>query len=87
MKQPCTRGLRSVIRVRKEDAAFLYFVLEAQEGITSYRTLEHPGDAHFRDLELLTPNDFIFETMECLKVFKGTFTILSTEIPEFSELN
>jgi hypothetical protein len=51
-------ALRRVIRVRKEDSAFVYFILESYEGIASYSTLPFaPGDAH-RDLELQIPRDF-----------------------------
>ena len=40
------------IRVKKEDSVFVYWVLEAHEGVVSYSTLPHvQGDAH-RDLEL-----------------------------------
>lgn len=54
------------IRVRKEDSAFVYFILESYEGITSYSTLEFKtGDAH-RDLELRIPPDFIDEVDELL---------------------
>ena len=59
--------MRSVfknIRVRKEDSAYVYFILESQEGITSYSTLDHkPGD-RFRDLELRIPPDFVAEVEE-----------------------
>ncbi len=49
------------IRVRKEDAAFVYFILESHEGLASYSTLPHqPGDAH-RDLELRITPDFLEE--------------------------
>jgi len=64
------RGMRSVvkkIRVRKQDSAFLYFILEASEGITSYSTLHHkPGDP-YRDLELRIPPDFVAEVEDLLK--------------------
>ncbi len=62
--------MRSVfrkIRVRKQDSAFVYFILEASEGITSYSTLEHkPGDLH-RDLELRIPPDFVDDVDGLLK--------------------
>ena len=58
---------KKVIRVRKEDSAFVYFILESHEGITSYSTLEFkPGDA-YRDLELRIPPDFLEETEEVLR--------------------
>lgn len=49
------------IRVRKEESAFVYFILESHEGIVSYSTLDFArGDLH-RDLELRIPPDFVEE--------------------------
>ncbi len=46
------------LRVRKEDSAYLYCLLESYEGICSYSTVDYrPGDAH-RDLELTIPIGF-----------------------------
>jgi hypothetical protein len=51
-------SIQRKIRVRKEDSAFVYFVLEAHEGVTAYSTLDFkPGDPH-RDLMLFVPPDF-----------------------------
>jgi len=55
------------IRVRKEDSAYVYFILESYEGIASYSTLAHrPEDPH-RDLELRIPPDFLTEVDELLR--------------------
>ena len=55
------------IRVKKQDSAFVYFILESYEGITSYSTLDHrPEDPH-RDLELRIPPDFLAEVEELLR--------------------
>jgi hypothetical protein len=55
------------VRVRKEDSAFIYFILESYEGITSYSTLDSKqGDAH-RDLELRIPPDFVEEVRSLLQ--------------------
>ncbi|MEK6704902.1 MAG: hypothetical protein AABZ06_03865 [Bdellovibrionota bacterium] len=60
------KSIRKVIRVRTEDSAFVYFILESYEGITSYSTLDfQPGDP-YRDLELRIPPDFIEETRNML---------------------
>ena len=54
------------IRVKKEDSAYVYFILESYEGITSYSTLPfQQGDA-FRDLELRIPPDFVAEVEDLL---------------------
>lgn len=61
--------LKRTIRVRKEDSAFVYFILESHEGIVSYSTLSHqPGDAH-RELELQIPPAFIDEVDQVLRSF------------------
>lgn len=41
-----------IIRLNKEDSAFFYFQLEANDGICFYSTLEHPHHAQYRDIEL-----------------------------------
>lgn len=59
--------LKKVIRVRKEDSAFVYNVLESHEGIAFYSTLDSaPGDAH-RDIELSVPLDFVEELKQVLQ--------------------
>ena len=62
--------LRSVfrrIRVRKEESAYIYFILEAQEGIVAYSTLPHETGSPFRELELQIPPDFVSEVEELLE--------------------
>lgn len=61
-----TISVKKVIRVKKEDSAFVYFIFESYEGIASYSTLDSkPGDA-YRDLELRIPPDFVEEVDELL---------------------
>jgi hypothetical protein len=55
------------IRVRKEDSAYVYCILESHEGITSYSTLDHQAGDPFRDLELQIPFDFVDEVNRVLK--------------------
>ena len=60
-------AIKKIIRVRKEDSAFVYFILESYEGITSYSTLDsRPGELH-RDIELSIPPDFLGETQRLLE--------------------
>lgn len=64
---PETRSLRRKIRVRKEDSAFVYCVLESHEGIAAYSTLDFkPGDPH-RDLMVFVPPGFVEEADAVLK--------------------
>lgn len=57
------------IRLRKEDTAFVYFILESHEGLVSYSTLPHEVGSPFRDLELRIPPDFVREVEEILSDF------------------
>jgi hypothetical protein len=50
-----------IIRVNKEDSAYFYFQLEANDGICFYSTLDYPLHAQYRDIDLkgdlkLVPN-------------------------------
>jgi len=44
--------LRLVVRVSKEDSAFLYFTMEANEGLCFYSTLEESQGLPHRDVEI-----------------------------------
>ncbi len=59
-------SIKREIRVRKEDSAFVYFILESYEGITSYSTLEFQKGDPYRDLELRIPPDFLNEVNDLL---------------------
>jgi hypothetical protein len=41
-----------VIRLNKEDSAFFYFQLEANDGLAFYSTLEYPHHSQYRDIDL-----------------------------------
>ena len=60
-------ALKKRIRVKKEDSAFVYFILESHEGVTSYSTLEHREVDPHRDLELTFSTDFASEVDEILE--------------------
>jgi hypothetical protein len=61
------QSIRKMIRVRKEDSAYVYCILESYEGATCYSTLNHQvGDRH-RDLELRYTKDFENEVSMILK--------------------
>ncbi len=47
-----------LIRVKKEDSAFVYCILESHEGIVSYSTVDYQVGTPHRDLELTVPLDF-----------------------------
>jgi hypothetical protein len=66
-----TQFRKKVIRVRKQDSAYVYFILESYEGIVSYSTLAHQtGDPH-RDLELRYSVSFQSEVEELLRTLSN----------------
>jgi hypothetical protein len=65
--QAPTRCIRRTVRVRKQDSAFVYCILESHEGIASYSTLAHEAGAAHRDLELQIPPDFAEDVERVLK--------------------
>lgn len=58
---------RLVVRTRKEDSAFFYHVLEAQEGLTAYSTLFEQPQAHYREVELLFTEENRGDVMALLR--------------------
>ena len=44
-----------IIRVSKEDSAFVYFQLESNEGLAFYSTLKSSLKEPFRDIEIFSP--------------------------------
>lgn len=44
-----------ILRANKEDTAFLYFILEANEGISFYSTLEELPGGNLRDVVVTYP--------------------------------
>lgn len=73
------------IRVPKEESAFVYFILEAQEGVTAYSTLPNlQGDQH-RDLELCFSPEFRGEVLRVLDELRAS-QITVQEIPLDSQM-
>lgn len=56
-----------IIRVPKKDSSYVYFTLEANEGLCFYSTLKHQKESPFRDIEIKLTNSL---TNEFLTVFK-----------------
>ncbi|MEO5969023.1 MAG: DUF4911 domain-containing protein [Bdellovibrionia bacterium] len=69
MNSADSQTIKRTIRVRKEDSAYIYFILESYEGITSYSTLDFEVGSPYRDLELRIPVDFLTEVEDLLKEF------------------
>ena len=66
---PPQHSVRKKIRVKKEDSAFIYFILESYEGIASYSTLDFKVGDPYRDLELRIPPDFVNEVDDLIGHF------------------
>ncbi len=45
----------TVIRVPKEESAYTYFILEANEGLAFYSTLPFETGCPYRDIDIKTP--------------------------------
>ena len=50
-----------IIRVRKQDSAFLYQLLESYEGLASFSTVTEGKDLPYRDIALHVAPDFAAE--------------------------
>ncbi|MCK5884856.1 MAG: hypothetical protein KAG61_14295 [Bacteriovoracaceae bacterium] len=51
----------SVIRIPKEESAFTYFILEANEGLAFYSTLPFEKGSPYRDIDIKCSVDFKVE--------------------------
>jgi hypothetical protein len=74
MKKENAQLFHIVIRLAKEDSAFFYFQLEANDGLCFYSTLDHPPHAQYRDIDLkgdvLLKKELNHLIGECAKKFK-----------------
>lgn len=72
------RYYQVIIRVPKQDSAFLYFTLESNEGICFYSTLDYEKGIPYRDIEIMGPPEFYDELKNILEHLKSeiTFEIL-----------
>ena len=76
-----THALRRRIRLSKEDSAFVYFILEAHEGVTMYSTVDHRAEERHTDLELLYTPDFEAEVEEILaRLSRMVYPLPGTEV-------
>lgn len=64
MKQ--TQSKKWHLRVRKQDSAFVYALLESMEGITNYSTVNYQPHTSHRELELTGSPDLEAEIEEFL---------------------
>ncbi len=62
-----TEFYRTVIRVPKADSAFVYFQLEANEGVCFYSTLKESLGESYRDIMVTTDPSYEDETKRILE--------------------
>lgn len=64
-----------IIRVPKDQSAFIYFQLEANEGLCFYSTLESSLKQGFRDIEIQGDSTLKDETFKLIEVLKKSIPI------------
>ena len=55
------------VRVKTEDSAYVYAILESHEGAVSYSTLDAAPDCPYRDLELQIPLGCLDEALDIIE--------------------
>lgn len=58
------------VKVKKEDAAYLYQILESYEGLTNYSTLDGKKEDTYREILLHLPKDSVDEMGKLLDRLK-----------------
>jgi len=76
--------VKIIIRLHKNNSAFVYFTLEANEGISFYSTLDSSPDDQFREIEMFCDQSLEAELLHILDKLKEKFPI---EILEHSTIS
>jgi len=77
VKSESIHAYKIIVRTKKEDSAFLYTILEAQEGLTAYSTLDFKNADPNRDVELIIPPMLVDDVRALLADMKDIVTILA----------
>ena len=64
-----------VIRVAKQDSAFIYFILEASEGLFFYSTLKHSLAQKHRDVDIKGSISLIDEIKSTMNQIKNQYPL------------
>ena len=56
-----------IIRVPKKDSSYVYFTLEANEGLCFYSTLEHQKHSDIRDIQIKLTKSLLNEFLTVYK--------------------
>jgi hypothetical protein len=70
---------RLVVRVKKSDSAFFYHILEGNEGVAAWSTLDGKKEDHYRDIELLFTSEFWQDVNRILEDLKDLVQVLQSE--------
>ena len=74
MQKHSSQLFRYIIRLNKEDSAFFYFQLEANDGLCFYSTLPYEPHTQYRDIEvkgdILLKNEIVKLLNNCSARFK-----------------
>ncbi len=82
----CQDLIHLVIRIPKEEASFIYNILEANEGVCFYSTLNNSISSGYRDLELKTSPDLKNELSHIIAKLSETIPIqiIRSNLPAIS---
>lgn len=71
-----------VLRVSKDDAFFVYFTFEANEGMCFYSTIDESLKGQYRDIEVRCPIEWKFPLLDLIEKLKTEIRvdILNQEI-------
>ena len=68
-----------VIRVAKKDSSYVYFTLEANEGLCFYSTLEHQKESAYRDIEINLTHSLLNEFLTVFNFIKDKLEVTILE--------
>ena len=66
---------QTIIRVPKDQAAFVYFILESHEGLCFYSTLDHEKGQLYRDIDIKGSTDFQADVDHILETLSKSFNV------------
>lgn len=67
------------IRVPKKDSSYVYFTLEANEGLCFYSTLDHEKESPFREIEINLTNSLVNEFLTVFNFLNKNIEIIILE--------
>ena len=68
-----------IIQVEKKDSSYVYFTLEANEGLCFYSTLEHQKESPFRQIEINLTRSLVNEFLTVYRSLNDKLEIMVVE--------